>query len=69
MSEQKFQMREMVECVLCLHDFFQDMDKVSAWMMIKNPHLGNVSPWDLFERGRGHKVLSFVKGALEENQL
>lgn len=69
MSDDKFQMRELVDCIFYLHDFFDDLDKVSAWMMVKNPHLGNVTPMDLFMRGRGHKVLAFVKGALEENKI
>lgn len=69
MSDQPFQMRELIDCILRLQDFFNNKEKVSAWMTCKNPHLGNTSPWNLFQRGRGHKVLAFVKGALEENKI
>lgn len=70
MSDQPFQIKEYAECVNLLNDFFQgDINKVSAWMNCINPHLGNTSPFYLFQCGRGHKVLAFVKGALEDNEL
>lgn len=68
-KDEPFQMRELVDCIFYLNEFFDDMDKISFWMMTENPHLGNISPFDLFTRGRGHKVLAFVKNALEENKI
>ena len=69
MTNADFEMRELVDCIFYLHEFFDDIDKIAVWMMLPNPHLGNASPFALFQRGRGHKVLAFVKNALEENKI
>lgn len=53
----------------CLRDYFNcDDDKVSAWLKTKNPNFGDVSPMDLINKGRGHKVLEFVKASLKEGE-
>jgi len=43
-------------------------NKTALWFTVKNPMLGGAVPMELFYRGRGHKVLSFIKGALSENK-
>lgn len=43
-------------------------DKTAMWFTIKNPNLGGVTPMELFFRGRGHKVLAFIRGCIEGNR-
>ncbi len=51
-----------------LRVFFNgDEAKVQAWMRAENPLLGGLTPIYLISVGRGHKVLSFIKTAREEN--
>lgn len=63
--ESMMQLQETI-CLLLEH-FKKDPGKSALWMMTPNPSLGNSVPFEFFLRGRGHKVLSFVKNALEEN--
>ena len=49
--------------------FFQgDVLRAHAWMNAKNPHLGDVSPNQMIEMGRGKKLLAWVKAQLAENE-
>jgi len=60
---------QLVKSIDLLTAFFQgNKDKVAAWLSTKNPNLGKTTPLDLFFRGRGHKVLLFIKSSLEENK-
>lgn len=45
-----------------------ELDKAILWMETPNPHFGCVEPMYLIQLGRGHKVLEFVKGAIESNK-
>ena len=63
-SELEFQ---IAEAKALLSNFFKSETKAEAWLNIENPMLGNSSPIVLFKRGRGHKVLSFIKNAINEN--
>jgi hypothetical protein len=58
-------MMNLSETIVLLLEFFKlDNGKASLWMITENPNLGNAVPFDLFTRGRGHKVLEFVKQEL-----
>lgn len=63
-------LRDILEALYLLEEFFDgSMDKAVDWMYLKNPHLGEALPMELFMRDRGHKVLNFIKISLEENKL
>lgn len=63
------QMVYIVECIKLVDTFFKnDSNKTAAWMKAKNPLLGESSPIMLILRGRGHKVLAFIKSQLDENK-
>ena len=36
------------------------------WMQAKNPMLGDVTPLELLDMGRGEKLAAFIRGAIEE---
>lgn len=42
-------------------------EKALLWYNTDNPHFGNASPRRMVEMGRGHKVLSFVDAAEDED--
>lgn len=50
-----------------LEFFNNDPQKVELWWNTKNPNLGGNTPKSLWECGRGHKVLEFIKSSIEEN--
>ena len=58
---------QVAEAIELLDAFFKDEVKTNAWFNIENPLLGNCTPMELFIRDRGHKVLSFIKNAIDEN--
>lgn len=60
-SEQE-QKRELFEKVK-LH--FNDKLKAALWFKTPNPAFGNISPNELIELGRIHKVKQFIDAALE----
>lgn len=53
----------LVETIVELHAIFNDISKVTFWMNTKNLNFGGFSPITLISKGRGQKVLEFVKGA------
>lgn len=58
-----------VEIVILVHSFFNDLKKTAAWLSTDNPHFGGASPLQLMNVNRSHKILKFVKAALDENKL
>jgi len=61
--------KEMMEALTLLNTFFQgDQTKIHAWMTTPNPLFGETTAIRLILMGRGHKVLAFMKNAIEENQ-
>lgn len=64
------EMQDLIESIKLVQTFFvADPAKVPMWFTTKNPHLGECKPIELFFRGRGHKVLSFIQNSLDENKL
>lgn len=62
--------REQQEIIkLVMKNMNWDAAKATLWYVTANPFLGNVSPSTLVSMGRGHKVLAFIHGTHEENQL
>ncbi len=60
--------RDTTEAILLLGEFFKgDAEKITNWLMIPNPMLGEARPIDLIRQDRGHKVLAFVKAMKSEN--
>lgn len=59
--------KENVEIISLLSGFFKNSEKVYMWLHVKNPHFGETSAIRLMLIGRSHKVLAFVKNAIEEN--
>ena len=45
------------------------IEKTLWWWREENPLLGNVSPLDLIEMGREHKVRQFIDAAIFENKI
>lgn len=61
---------ELTICIDLLKGFFKDEpEKVNIWMTTPNPLLGNVVPMDMIDRGRGHKLIQFIKNCLEGETL
>lgn len=60
---------ELLEANCLLLAFFHgDAEKIATWMTTKNPNFGGGIPLQLFMMGRGHKVLAFIKNAIDENK-
>jgi len=58
------------ECVSLVREFFKgDAAKVEAWLLARNPLLGNVTPMDLIETGRAQRLLTFIRIRLFENEM
>lgn len=52
-----------------VHNFFQgDEYKTDAWFETANPLLGNITPSDLLNMGRGEYLLRWTKSSLAENE-
>lgn len=47
--------------------FFGDEEKTDAWFATPNPLLGGVSPQEMIDLGKTHKLLHFVLDCLEQN--
>lgn len=61
---------DLVQAVTLVSQFFNgDDQKTAFWFTTDNPNLGNSAPIDMFKRERGHKVLAWIKSALEENKV
>lgn len=43
------------------------VDFLFRWMKAKNPQLGGVSPLELLDAGRGHKLAQFIRNAESES--
>jgi len=61
------EMKDLIRSLELLKLFFNDDEKVAFWMTTENPHLGEAKPFNLFLRGRGHKVKAFIEASIEEN--
>lgn len=49
--------------------FFPDEPaKVEWWLMTRNPHFGDISPYALIRLGRTHKVVQFIEAAKRDNE-
>ena len=55
------------EIVTKLQEYFQDNDKVHAWLYTKNPMLGNTRPITLVMLEKQDKLLKFIDNSLEGN--
>ena len=60
------EVKQVVETVITLYEFFKDFEKVKEWIFAKNLNFGGVSPCELIQLGRGHKVLEFINNAKYE---
>lgn len=68
MRTSDFERAEMLlETVRLVSEFFkEDVKRTESWFGCRNPNFGGVSPVQLIEIGRLHKVHQFVKNAFEE---
>ena len=48
--------------------FKDEPEKADLWLQTSNPHLGNMRPMDLILMGRGYKLITWIKAAMEENE-
>lgn len=49
-------------------EFFNgDKDKAIAWYTVKNPALGDISPYEMIKIGKGRKLMQFIRSALAGN--
>lgn len=57
-----------VEIITLVDKFFKgDHGKTALWMSTDNLNFGGTSPNKLIKMNRGHKVLQFIKTALDED--
>ena len=61
------EMLQLIEAIQEVRDILDCNEKTASWFTIGNPHFGGIKPIIMFMIGRGHKVLSFIKNAKEEN--
>jgi hypothetical protein len=61
--------KNMVEAIVRAYLFFQDYGKARVWLCSKNLNFGGFSPVELIHRGRGFKVIEFMKNAVKEEGL
>lgn len=59
--------QKFVKAIIDLHFFFDDMEKVFAWLTIDNPNLGGIAPIRLINIGKGEKVYQFIDCAIERS--
>lgn len=65
----KKDVKDFIACLIMLDDYFDsNLDKVATWMIMKNPLLGEVSPFDMFLMGRAKKLKKFIEITIEENE-
>lgn len=61
---------QFFEIRFLLLEFFKgDTSKVSEWLRVKNPLLGNISPDRMMKLGRSDKLLEFIKNAIDDNKI
>ena len=53
---------------LVYKEFFKDRIKAKLWMDTENPSLGNISPNDMIEFGRGEKLITFIMDSLARSK-
>lgn len=63
----KEQTEHDIAMMLIISEFDWSIDKADKWMSTPNPNLGEATPKHLILTGRGHKVLQFIRTAIEEN--
>ena len=56
---------ELIQIVLDLNGVFDTHEKIAFWINTKNNSLGGLSPIELIERNRGHKVQEFIDSVIE----
>ena len=60
--------KEQVEAIVLVNEFFKgDAAKVAAFFNTPNLNIGGAKPNQMFERGRGHKLVQWIKSQLESN--
>ena len=57
--------QQLIEIIVELYAFFNDYEKIYFWLYTKNLNLGGSQPIALIKRGRGNKVLEFIKSSHE----
>lgn len=60
--------RDLVDAIVGVHCFFNDVDKVALWFRLDNPSFGGVSPEFLVNCGRAKKVATFVNEYLDDGK-
>ncbi len=65
-SELPSSLLDIFELVLPFFD--GDEKKTAIWMLTENPHLGGISPIDLWNFGKGKKLIKFIENRLSENE-
>lgn len=55
-------------CILATKLFEGDVDRAMNWFAKSNPLLNNIAPIQLHVQGDTRKLLTFIKGCLEEKQ-
>ena len=50
-----------------LEYFNGDKSKALAWYMAVNPALGGISPYEMIKKGRGAKLMKYLRSALAGN--
>lgn len=58
----------MLEIVTLLDKYFKSDENIALWLNTENFNFGGSKPITLIAKGRGHKVLNYIKIALEENE-
>lgn len=59
--------KDYTEALDCLCKHFQSSYKAYKWLHSENVFFGDKKPIEMMLIGRGHKVLNFIKFAIEEN--
>jgi len=68
-GEHEIEDAQREECRLLVLGFFEgDAEKTAAWLLTKNPLLGDISPDTMLHLGRGEKLLKFIHQQLLENK-
>lgn len=55
---------QLQNAVKLVDKYFEDRDKSLAWFRAGNPQFGGLSALEMITRGRGDKVLKFIKESL-----
>lgn len=57
---------DLIDIIIGLHCFFNDIKKVKLWLNTENLNLGGSTPIDLIQRGRSKRVRGFINSALDD---